>query len=79
MLENKIVELSPVLSTPISYVKHDEKPITPTQLQQDFNYYRAQKVAEAMLECGLISLVEYNKLTELNLKSFSPFLAEIMT
>ena len=46
--------------------------------QKDVDYYRAQKIANSLLSSGLISLVQFNKLTELNRKSFSPFLTEIM-
>lgn len=52
--------------------------ITQEELQRDYNYYRAQKTAETMLERGLISLSEFNKLTQINRDTFSPFLAEIM-
>lgn len=51
---------------------------TAEQFQKDIDYYRAQKMANALLNSGLISLAQFNKLTELNRKSFSPFLAEIM-
>ena len=50
---------------------------TPEQLQQDVDYYRAQMIAKAMLDAGLISLPQFDNLTELNQKSFSPFLADI--
>jgi len=51
---------------------------TTEQEQTEFDYHRAQRTAKTMLDDGLISLLEYNKLTELNRQSFSPFLAEIM-
>ena len=51
---------------------------TAEQFQKDIDYYRAQKIADALLNSGLISLAQFNKLTELNRKSFSHFLAEIM-
>ncbi len=47
-------------------------------IQNEFDYYRSQKLLELLLECGLISLLEFNKITKLNRQSFSPFLAEIM-
>ena len=52
--------------------------ITQEELQRDYNYYRAQKTAETMLERGLISLSEFNKLTQINRKTFSPIWTEIM-
>lgn len=38
----------------------------------------AQKAAELLLENKLISLSEFDKLTELNRKTFYPYLAELM-
>lgn len=51
---------------------------TPEQFQRDVDYYRAQSIAKSMLTSGLISLSQFDKLTALNRKSFSPFLVEIM-
>lgn len=51
---------------------------TPEQFQRDVDYYRAQSIAKSMLTSGLISLLQFDKLTALNRKSFSPFLVEIM-
>lgn len=51
---------------------------TQVQFQRDVDYYRAQCIAKSMLNSGLISLSQFNKLTHLNRQSFSPFLAEIM-
>ena len=51
---------------------------TSEQLQQDVDFYRAQKIAKSMFSAGLISLSQFDKLTLLNRKSFSPFLTEIM-
>lgn len=70
------------LLTPISL---EELPIlappTPPsteQLQRDAGYYKAQQQLQNMLDSGLISLSEYNKITHLNRKTFSPYLVEIM-
>ena len=54
-----------------------ERFFTPEQFQQDVDYYRAQRITKAMLEAGLISLSQFDNLTEFNRKSFSPFLADI--
>lgn len=57
----------------------DEKRHVPQeQLQREVDYARAQQILKSMLEKGLISLSEFNKITTLNRKSFSPLLAEIM-
>lgn len=47
-------------------------------IQNEFDYYRSQKILESLLSAGLISLLEFDKITELNRHYFSPFLAEIM-
>ena len=53
-------------------------PFTQEEIDRDIRYYQAQKVAEKMLKCGLISLSEFNKLTQINRDTFSPYLVEIM-
>ena len=50
---------------------------TEEQFQRDVDYFRAQQIAKAMLDAGLISLSQFDKLSNLNRKSFSPFLADI--
>lgn len=52
--------------------------ISKEQEQAEFDYHRGQLIIKTMLDEGLISLCEYNKITELNRQYFSPFLAEIM-
>lgn len=52
--------------------------ITQEQLQKDYRYFIAQKLLKAMLDKGLISIDEFNKITAENRKTFSPYLAEIM-
>ena len=50
--------------------------------QQDIinevNYYRAQKITDQLYASALISFDEYDKLTELNRRSFSPLLADLL-
>ncbi len=47
-------------------------------MDNELSYYAAQKITEKLYAEGLISFVEYDKLTQLNRQTFSPFLAEIM-
>ena len=49
------------------------KPIQQTDIEQDYSFFQAQKVAENMLSLGLISLSEFNKLSMKNRETFSPF------
>ena len=55
-----------------------KRPVPQEQMQREDYYDRAQQIQTAMKNCGLISLSEFNKITELNRKTFSPLLAEIM-
>ena len=49
-----------------------------SQMQKEADYYIAQKLLKQLLSAGLISLDEFDKITELNRKRFSPVLAKIM-
>lgn len=57
---------------------YKKRTISDEQLQREFDYFRAEKILKTMLEKGLINEHEFNKITTLNRKTFSPFLAEIM-
>ena len=54
------------------------KALTEEDMLKDIQYYQAQKALEALLSSGLISLVEFNKITQQNRDTFSPYLVEIM-
>ena len=62
----------------IPEINHEKKPVLQEQLQREVDYVRAQRILDSMLKDGLISLSEFNKITALNRKSFSPALAQIM-
>lgn len=55
-----------------------EQVISEEQMQNEFDYMMAQQMLENMLERGIISLAEFDKISALNLKIFSPELASIM-
>lgn len=62
----------------IPEINYEKKPVPQEQLQREVDYIRAQRILDSMLQGGLISLSEFNKITALNRKSFSPALAQIM-
>mgnify|MGYP001397735325 CR=1 FL=1 len=62
----------------IAVANYENKPISQEQLQREADYIRAQKLLESLLNKGLVSLSEFNKITILNRESFSPMLAQIM-
>lgn len=69
----KITE--PLCNTPLQC---KEKNWASEEVQCDYDYFMGQKAAELLLENKLISLSEFDKLTELNRKTFYPYLAELM-
>ena len=42
------------------------------------NYHKAQAITESLYKSGLISFDEYDKLTQLNRKSFSPLFVDLL-
>ncbi len=52
--------------------------ITNEQLACEYNYYLVQKLLKKALSEKLITVDEFNKISEKNRLSFSPTLAEIM-
>lgn len=70
----QITKLMPEQQSPVSYAKT----FTTEELEQEFDYYMAQKLLEKLLGAGLVSVDEFNKITAKNRQTFSPFLAEIM-
>lgn len=51
---------------------------TQERIQGDLDYRQAQAIGQAMLDIGLISATEFNKLTAINRETFSPLFSEIM-
>ncbi len=51
---------------------------TEEELQREYSYILAQKMTKALLDNGLISVDEFNKISERNRQTFSPYLSEIM-
>ena len=55
-----------------------EKTFTEEKLQHEFDYFVAQLMLEKLLSMGNISVDVFNKITEKNRLTFSPYLSEIM-
>lgn len=51
---------------------------TEEELQQEYGYMLARQMTNKLLENGLISDVEFHKITAKNRETFSPKLAAIM-
>ena len=52
--------------------------LTEEQMYNEINYYRAEKMAKKMLDKGLISAEEYDRILAESRQIFVPFLAELM-
>ena len=52
--------------------------LTEEQMYNEINYYRAEKMAKKMLDKGLISTEEYDRILAESRQIFVPFLAELM-
>ena len=66
------------ITTPLAQVTVPEHRYTQEQLQKEFNYIRAEKATKKMLEKGLITVDEFNKIMAENKRIFSPYLAAIL-
>lgn len=44
----------------------------------EINYYKAQEITEMLYAKGMITFDEYDKLTDLNRRSFSPLYADLL-
>lgn len=47
-------------------------------MQKDFEYEMAQKITKNLLEQGLISIDEYDRISALNAQNFSPFYRDLL-
>jgi hypothetical protein len=50
---------------------------TNKRIQDELNYQRAKAITDTMLQCGLLSPDEYNKVMNINLRTFPPLFSEI--
>lgn len=58
------------------YRKAPPRP-TDAELQNEYNYILAENITKKLLEKGLVSVDEFNKIMAKNRESFSPFFARI--
>ena len=60
------------IDRPVSKENIDEEP------QRDFDFFVARQLLKKLLDKGLITLGEFDKITEKNRQTFSSYLSEIM-
>ena len=59
-------------------IKYKAERLTEAELKNEHDYLVAERLTKKLLEKGLISQGEFDRIMVKNLKTFSPFLAEIM-
>ncbi len=52
---------------------------TDEEMQNEYNYILAEQMTKKLLDQGLISLDEFDKIMEKNRRSFSPYISKIIT
>lgn len=66
------------ITSPVEVTAPSERRFTQEQLQREFNYMQAERITKKLLERGLITADEFDKIMRENRRSFSPYLAEIL-
>ena len=56
----------------------EQKTENPLNPQNEYNYVLAQQITKRLLDKGVITEAEFNKITAKNRESFSPLLVRIM-
>ena len=51
---------------------------TDQEMQNEYNYFLAEQMTKKLLDKGLISMDEFNKIMVKNRRSFSPFISKII-
>lgn len=51
---------------------------TNEEMQNEYDYFLAEQLTKKLLDEGLISVDEFNKIMAKNRRSFSPFLSKII-
>ena len=66
------------ITAPVEKPMPTARRITEKQMYDEINYHRSEKMAKKMLDKGLITTDEYDRILAECRKIFVPFLAELM-
>lgn len=61
-----------------AFIRQEDNNMEQQKVIDEIEYFKAQKLTDQLYENGLLSFVEYDKLTELNRRSFSPLFADLL-
>jgi hypothetical protein len=65
------------ITSPEQLHSYTSERMTTAQLQNEYNYIRAEQITRKMLKKGLISSGEYDRIMAENRRTFSPYLADL--
>ncbi|HEY8401618.1 MAG TPA: SHOCT domain-containing protein [Cytophagaceae bacterium] len=72
------MQVKQITVLPTTPVDAERKPVTEEKLQNEYDYFRSLKLLQKMLDVGLITKEEFEKIDRRNRQSFSPFGVELM-
>lgn len=70
------MQVTKIVNSEISY--NDIPKPTNTEMQNEYNFILAEQMTRKLLNKGLISVDEFNKIMAKNRRSFSPYISRIM-
>ena len=65
------------ITSPEQLQTYSAERMTNEQLQNEYNYIRAEQITRKLLEKGVISAGEYDRIMAENRRVFSPYLADL--
>lgn len=71
------MQVTKIVNSEISY--NDIPKPTNTEMQNEYNFILAEQMTRKLLDKGLISVDEFNKIMAKNRRSFSPYISRIMS
>jgi predicted restriction endonuclease len=70
------MQVTKIVNSEISY--NDIPKPTNAEMQNEYNFILAEQMTKKLLDKGLISVDEFNKIMAKNRRSFSPYISRIM-
>ena len=68
-----------ITQIPDGVLKTEVPKLTNEQMQNEYDYILAEQLTRKLLDKGLISVDEFNKIMAKNRQTFSPFIARIIS
>ena len=70
------MQVTKIVNSEISY--NDIPKPTDAEMQNEYNFILAEQMTKKLLDKGLVSVDEFNKIMAKNRRSFSPYISRIM-